>query len=100
MARAVSLQNNFSDVQGTPSITCEEVFADFTKDLFAIELTQSQKDFLIDTIMMKGLSRSGWTHRWNLFRTYPNDPGRKAELQNICVTLMRYVLRMAEYHIF
>lgn len=100
LARAVALQPNFSDVQGTPAITCEQVLEDFTKNLFAIELTQAQKDFLIDTIMMKGLSRSSWISRWNLYRSYPNDPDRKAEVQNKCIGLMRYVLRMAELHVF
>lgn len=100
LARAVALQPNFSDVQGTPGITCEQVLEDFTRNLFAIELTQAQKDFLIDTIMMKGLSRSSWVSRWNLYRSYPDDPDRKAEVQNKCIGLMRYVLRMAELHVF
>ncbi|GAB3641073.1 DUF1800 domain-containing protein [Spirosoma arcticum] len=100
LAWATALQPNFSDVTGTPAISCVDVQNEFAKNLFANELFQSQKDFLIDTIMMQGVPRSSWTVEWNAYRTTPTSANRKnavtARLQN----LMKYMLRMAEYHIF
>jgi uncharacterized protein (DUF1800 family) len=99
LAWATSLQTNFSDVTGTPAISCVDVQTAFSKNLFALELFPTQKDFLIDTIMMQGIPRTSWTFEWNAYRTAPTDTNKKnavtARLQN----LMKYMLRMAEYHL-
>jgi hypothetical protein len=99
LAWATSLQTNFSDVSGTPAISCVDVQTAFSKNLFVLELFQIQKDFLIDTIMMQGIPRTSWTFEWNAYRTAPTDTNKKnavtARLQN----LMKYMLRMAEYHL-
>ncbi|WP_080055723.1 DUF1800 domain-containing protein [Spirosoma aerolatum] len=99
LAWATSLQPNFSDVAGTPAISCADVQTGFSKNLFAIDLQQSQKDFLIDTIMMQGLPRTSWTFQWNAYRTNTNDGGARYEVRSRLENLMKYMLRMAEYHI-
>lgn len=111
LAKATALQTNFSNVPsatnptGTAAITCEAVLAAFTTDLLATDLFQTQKDFLIDTIMMQGIPRTSWGFEWNAYRTavvtnsgdlYLKRNGVTWRLQN----LMRYTLRLAEYHVF
>ncbi|QHV93724.1 DUF1800 domain-containing protein [Spirosoma endbachense] len=99
LAWATSLQPNFSNVAGTPAISCADVQAAFSKNLFAIELLQTQKDFLIDTIMMQGIPRTSWTFEWNAYRNAPNDTNKRNGVTWRLQNLMKYMLRMAEYHI-
>ena len=93
----------------TPSISCVIVLDAFLKNLFATELALSQKDFLIDKIMMMDQSpRTSWEFEWNLYRrtvTYPTFytitqiKNAKDTINWRLQTLMRYVLRMAEFHL-
>lgn len=99
LAWATSLQSNFSQVSTTPAISCVDVQNAFSKNLFATDLFQSQKDFLIDTIMMQGIPRSSWTFEWNAYRTAPTDTNKKNGVTWRLQNLMKYMLRMAEYHI-
>jgi uncharacterized protein (DUF1800 family) len=116
IASVTGLQANFGDITtststppGTPAITCVLVLNELTKNLFAVDLTQSQKDFLIDKIMMMDQSpRTTWEFEWNTYRrtvTYPNNyttnqvKFAKETVNWRLQTLMRYLLRMAEYHL-
>ncbi len=105
LAWATSLQPNFANIQsatnpgGTLPITCEQVLAAFSSNLFATDLFQTQKDFLIDTIMMQGIPRSSWGFEWNAYRAAPTDTNKKNGATWRLQNLMRYLLRMAEYHI-
>ncbi|TDE08552.1 DUF1800 domain-containing protein [Dyadobacter psychrotolerans] len=100
LAWVKSLQPNFSDVAGTPAITCVDVLNGLTKNLFAVDLFQSQRDFLIDTIMMQGISRNSWIIEWNGYRSNPSNENNTNACRYRCQVLMEYMLRMAEYHIF
>ncbi|WP_080055722.1 DUF1800 domain-containing protein [Spirosoma aerolatum] len=95
-----SLQPNFSDVAGTPAISCVDVQAAFSKNLFALDLFPSQTNFLIDTIMMQGIPRSSWTVEWNNYRSNPTNMNRKNAVLYRLQNLMKYMLRMAEYQLF
>ncbi|MET7253238.1 DUF1800 domain-containing protein [Dyadobacter fermentans] len=95
-----SIQPNFSDVAGTPSVTVEAVLQEFTRNLLAIDLTEGQKNFLIDTIMMKGLSRRNWVTEWNAYRELPTKPERYDVVMRRCRSLVRYIFHMAEFHLF
>lgn len=101
LARLRAIQPNFSDVAGTPAITCEQVLAEFSKNLYAIELAQEQKDFLIDSIMMmKSSPRTTWTREWDAYRASPSDTAKQNTILWRCRALLKYMLRMAEYQIF
>ncbi|GAB4013522.1 DUF1800 domain-containing protein [Spirosoma migulaei] len=100
LAWATTLQPNFSDVAGTAAISCVDVQTAFSKNLFASDLFPSQVDFLIDTIMMQGIPRSSWTFEWNAYRTAPTNTSKKNAVLYRLQNLMKYMLRMAEYHIF
>lgn len=101
IARLKSIQPNFSDVTGTPAITCEQVLAELSKNLFALELTQQQKDFLIDSIMMmKSSPRTTWVREWDAYRTNPTDVSKENIVLWRTRALLKYMVRMAEYQIF
>lgn len=96
-----NLQPNFSDVAGTPAITCEQVLNEFMKNLFAVEISQSQKDFLIDSIMMMNSSpRTTWIREWDAYRAAPNDTAKQSGILWRCRALLKFLLRMAEYQLF
>ncbi len=104
VAWATSLQANFSDVPtttnpGTPAITCVTVLNAFTLNLYCFDLFQSQKDFLIDTIMMQGIPRTSWEFEWNAYRTAPTNTNKKNAVTWRLQNLMKYMLRMAEYQL-
>jgi len=93
------LQPNFTDVSGTPSITCVDILAEFTSHLYATGLSTAQQDFAIDTIMMQGIPRLSWTFEWNNYRRNPADPGSRYGVLWRLQNLMKFLLRMAEYHV-
>jgi uncharacterized protein (DUF1800 family) len=101
LGRLKKIQPNFSDVAGSPSITCEQVLAELSRNLYAIELSQKQKDFLIDSIMMmKSSPRTTWIREWDAYRTTPTDVSRQNTILWRCRALLKHMLRMAEYQLF
>ncbi|WP_026632557.1 DUF1800 domain-containing protein [Dyadobacter alkalitolerans] len=101
LARLRAIQPNFSDVASSPAITCEKVLEELSKNLFAIELNQQQKDFLIDSIMMmKSSARTTWIREWDAYRTSPADISKQNIILWRCRTMLKYMFRMAEYQIF
>lgn len=99
LAWATDLQPNFADVSGTPAISCVDVQTAFARNLFASDLFQTQQDFLIDTVMMQGIPRSSWTFEWNAYRSAPTNTSKKNAVTYRLQNLMKFMLRMAEYHI-
>lgn len=93
------MQPNFSNLN-TPAIPCETVLDGFLKDLFATDLFPAQKEFLLDTIMMMGFARTTWLFEWNAHRADPNNEDKQNTILWRTGSLMRYLLRMAEYHVF
>ncbi|MBO0933809.1 DUF1800 domain-containing protein [Fibrella aquatilis] len=116
LTRAVALQPNFGDISvsnsvppGTAPITCVQVLDSFLTNLLATDLVQVQKDFLIDTIMMQAIPRSTWEFEWNTYRrtvTYPGSyttsaiANAKTAVNNRLKNLLKFLLRLAEYHVF
>ncbi len=99
LAWVTSMQPNFSNLN-TPAISCEVVLDGFLKNLFATDLFPPQKEFLLDNIMMMGFSRTTWLFEWNAYRTDPSNTDRQNTILWRTRSLMRYLLRMAEYHVF
>lgn len=101
LARLTSIQPNFSNLTASAAITCEQVLAEFSRNLFAVALPQVQQDFLIDKIMMMNSSpRSTWIVEWNAYRMAPNDSSKQNTIFWRCRALLKYMLRMAEYQLF
>jgi uncharacterized protein (DUF1800 family) len=116
LARVVALQSGFGNITtntatppGTPPVTCVQVLDSFLLHLFATDLAQSQKDFLIDTVMMKSIPRTSWEFEWNAYRrtvTFPASyttsqiNNARNAVNDRLRNLMKYLFRMAEYHLF
>lgn len=95
-----AIQPNFSSVATSPAITAEVVLAEFSKNLFALELTDTQKNFLIDAVLMNYLPRIEWQYEMNNYRTNPASTSAQKAVRDRCSTMMRYMIRMAEYEVF
>ena len=103
-----AIQPNFADVPplpqtsppiGTPAVTCVQVLDTLLKNLFATDISQAQKDFLIDMILMQELPRLSWEFEWNAYRREPTDSYRRNTVLWRLQNLMKYMLRMAEYQV-
>ncbi|MGX5857973.1 DUF1800 family protein [Dyadobacter jiangsuensis] len=95
------LQPDFSDITKSPAISCEDVLELFSKNLFSIGITQSQKDFLIDSIMMmKSSPRSTWVREWDAYRAAPTESTKESAILWRCRALLKYMLRMGEFQLF
>ena len=68
-----------------------------TATLFAVPITQVQKDYLIDQILIPGLPRLEWTIEWNNYKANPTDTKIQKSVRGKLNTLFIYMLRMAEY---
>ncbi|WP_461051695.1 DUF1800 domain-containing protein [Spirosoma arcticum] len=100
LAWIMALQPNFNAVNAAPAITCEQVLSAFLANLFAISLLESQKDFLIDTVMMQNAPRTLWSVEWNAYRSAPADAAKKQAVTARLTTLIKFMLQMAEYQVF
>jgi hypothetical protein len=80
-------------------ISTEQILESFSEHLFVFPLSQAQKNFLIDTIMMQGIPRTSWLFEWNRYRTNPTNIDNYNGVRWRLTLLMRYMLRMAEFQI-
>lgn len=99
VAWATALQPQFSNVGGVLPISTEQILESFSEHLFVFPLSQAQKNFLIDTIMMQGIPRTSWLFEWNRYRTNPTNIDNYNGVRWRLTLLMRYMLRMAEFQI-
>jgi uncharacterized protein (DUF1800 family) len=103
-----AIQPNFADVPplpqttpptGTPAVTAVQVLDTLLKNLFTTDISQAQKDFLIDFILMQELPRTSWEFEWDAYRREPTDSYRRNTVLWRLQNLMKYMLRMAEYQV-
>lgn len=70
---------------------------ELTTHLFAFDLTEAQKSYVIDEVLIPGLPRYEWGLEWN---NYMSDPGNKAKENAVKMKLdsvFQYLLRLAEF---
>ncbi|WP_019987988.1 DUF1800 domain-containing protein [Rudanella lutea] len=73
-----------------------QMMDELTDLVFAVPLAQSQKDFLIDQVLVPGLPRYEWPAEWNDYAQSPTNAKRmsvKIKLDN----LFLFMYRMAEF---
>lgn len=74
---------------------------ELSANLFAVAITQTQKDYLIDSVLIPGLPRIEWTIEWNDYINTPvTDPkysNKYKAVKGKLDDLFIYMLRMAEY---
>ncbi len=71
---------------------------ELTDQLFAVPLQKSQKDFLIDSVLVPGLPRYEWDLEWNDFmknQTAARRMSVKSKLDNLFI----FIFRMAEFQL-
>ena len=73
------------------------VVNELTSYLFAVELTQSQKNYVIDEVLIPGLPRYEWGLEWNLYTADPNNTAKKNSVKTKIDNMLLYLLRLAEF---
>jgi uncharacterized protein (DUF1800 family) len=70
---------------------------DLARELFALTLTQKQKDYLMYSVMLlhQG-SEYEWTTNWQAYLANPNNTTAKNYVTNTLNNLLKFMLRMAE----
>ncbi len=71
---------------------------DLTGQLFATALTNSQKDFLVDTVLLAGLPRYEWPADW-IDAAQNNIAAKRTVVKMKLTNLFLYLLRMAEFQL-
>jgi uncharacterized protein (DUF1800 family) len=69
---------------------------ELSTQLFAVPLLKSQKDFLIDQVLIPGLPRYEWQVEWLDYIKTPNA-ARKASVKTKLDNLLIFMFRMAEF---
>ena len=72
---------------------------DLVTQIMAVPVTQVQKDFLTDTVLLSSIPRYEWTGEWNDYVSNPTDAAKKQAVQMKLINLLGYMLRMAEYQV-
>lgn len=72
---------------------------EWTALLFATQLTQNQRDFLIDSVLMVGVPRYEWATIWTDYMAAPTNPARLNAVRTRLTNLLTYMLSMAEYQL-
>ncbi|WP_221390752.1 DUF1800 family protein [Dyadobacter sp. NIV53] len=70
---------------------------ELTKYLFASDLTQAQKDYIIDEILVPGLPRYEWGAEWNLYKADPVNSAKMTAVKMKIDNMYLYLLRLAEF---
>lgn len=71
---------------------------DLTAQLFAVPLTNEQKNFLVDSVLLPGLPRYEWPTEWNDY-IKTNTAAKRTVVKSKLDNLFLYLLRMAEYQL-
>lgn len=70
---------------------------ELTANLFSFDLTATQKNYIIDEVLIPGLPRYEWGLEWN---TYMSDPTNTAKMNAVKMkvdNMFTYLLRLAEF---
>ena len=73
------------------------VVNEITSHMFAMELPQSQKNYVIDEVLIPGLPRYEWGLEWNLYMADPNNTAKKNSVKMKIDNMLLYLLRLAEF---
>ncbi len=74
----------------------DKLVEELTNQLFAVPLLKSQRDFLIDQVLLPGLPRYEWELEWNDYVKNPNV-ARKMSVKIKLDNLFIFMFRMAEF---
>lgn len=66
---------------------------------FAVDLTKTQRDFLIDNVLISGLPRYEWNLEWQTYSTDPTNKNKQMAVSMKLNTTLQYMFRLAEYQL-
>ncbi|MBO0947774.1 DUF1800 domain-containing protein [Fibrella forsythiae] len=66
---------------------------------FAVDMTQSQRDFLIDNVLISGLPRYEWNLEWQTYMSDPTNKNKQMAVNTKLNTTLQYMFRLAEYQV-
>ena len=72
---------------------------EWSAQFFATDLTKSQRDFLIDNVLVSGLPRYEWTAEWLTYASAPTDKSKLMAVRTKLNTTLQFMFRMAEYQL-
>lgn len=78
---------------------CYSVFDFIIKNMFATSFTATQRTFLVETIMMIQQPVANWTTQWTAYKQSNPSTNTINTVKSKLDALIKYLLRMAEYHI-
>ncbi len=67
--------------------------------LFAVDLTKTQRDFLIDNVLVAGLPRYEWAPEWTAYANDPTNRNKQMAVTMKLTTTLQYMFRLAEYQL-
>lgn len=76
-----------------------QMVRDLSLQIFAMELSASQINFLVENVLMPGVPYYEWTEQWNDLMRNPNDSNKRRAVDMRLQNLLRYLFRMAEYQL-
>jgi uncharacterized protein (DUF1800 family) len=67
--------------------------------LFAVDLTKTQRDFLIDNVLIAGLPRYEWAIEWQAYANDATNRNKQMAVMTKLNTTLQYMFRLAEYQL-
>ncbi len=80
---------------GDPYLLAEEMAA----SLFPVSLTTVQGDYLVRNVLMAGLPDYEWTGIWGSYVSDPNNTQKRNAVATRLNTLLKFMMRMAEFEL-
>lgn len=72
---------------------------EWSASFFAVDLTKTQRDFLIDNVLISGLPRYEWNLEWQTYMTDPTNKNKMMAVRTKLNTTLQYMFRLAEYQL-
>ncbi|MFC0184440.1 Uncharacterized conserved protein, DUF1800 family [Pseudarcicella hirudinis] len=70
---------------------------ELSENMYPFALTQEQKDYLIDQVLIPGLPRYEWQLEWQAYTSDPTNNAKRNAVKLKLNSLLQFMLRLAEY---
>ena len=88
----------YSKKLSNPS-SANDLVSELTFRILGIDLTQTQKDFLVQNVLMPSVPSYEWTVIWNNYLADPSNATKKKAVTDKLNALYKFIMRMAEYQL-
>jgi uncharacterized protein (DUF1800 family) len=77
----------------------DALVSEFAARLFPVELTASQKEYLIRNVLIPGLPDYEWAYYWQVYDSDPNNAQKRNAVVTRLNALLKFMMRMAEFQL-